>query len=74
MIFAASAGAVGDARSKIGGGKISDARFVLLFFLDREDDVGFFPPPRDVLAAKGKGLDARQKLEKMRNLKVRIET
>jgi len=45
----ASAGAVGDARSKIGGGKISDAR--------------------DVLAAKGKGLDARQKLEKMRNLK-----
>ena len=34
----------------------------------------FFPPPRDVLAAKGKGLDARQKLEKMRNLKVRIET
>ena len=25
---------------------------------------------RDVLAAKGKGLDARQKLEKMRNLKV----
>jgi len=46
-----SAGTVGDARSKIGGGggKISDAR--------------------DVLAAKGKGLDARQKLEKMRNLK-----
>ena len=34
----------------------------------------FFPPPRDVLAAKGKGLDARQKLERMRNLKVRIET
>ena len=34
----------------------------------------FFPPPRDVLAAKGKGLDARQKLEKMRNLKVGIET
>ena len=25
---------------------------------------------RDVLAAKGKGLDAREKLEKMRNLKV----
>jgi len=44
-----SAGTVGDARSKIGGGKVSDAR--------------------DVLAAKGKGLDARQKLEKMRNLK-----
>jgi len=44
-----SAGTVGDARSKIGGGKISDAR--------------------DVLSAKGKGLDARQKLEKMRNLK-----
>jgi len=44
-----SAGTVGDARSKIGTGKISDAR--------------------DVLAAKGKGLDARQKLEKMRNLK-----
>jgi len=44
-----STGTVGDARSKIGGGKISDAR--------------------DVLAAKGKGLDARQKLEKMRNLK-----
>ena len=73
MISAAPAGAVGDARSKIGGGKISDARFVLLFFLDGEDDC-FFPPPRDVLAAKGKGLDARQKLEKMRNLKVRIET
>ena len=39
---------------------------------------GFFSPFcgkifhffRDVLAAKGKGLDARQKLEKMRNLKV----
>ena len=26
---------------------------------------------RDVLAAKGKGLDAREKLEKMRNLKVK---
>ena len=39
-----------------------------------EKMIVFFPPPRDVLAAKGKGLDARQKLEKMRNLKVRIET
>ena len=29
---------------------------------------------RDVLAAKGKGLDARQKLEKMRNLKVKMQT
>ena len=38
-----------------------------------EKMIVFFPPPRDVLAAKGKGLDARQKLEKMRNLKVRIE-
>ena len=33
--------------------------------------IAFF---RDVLAAKGKGLDARQKLEKMRNLKVKIQT
>ena len=70
-LLAGSAGTVGDARSKIGGGggKISDARFggILLF----QDENTFF---RDVLAAKGKGLDARQKLEKMRNLKVKIQT
>ena len=53
MIFAASAGAVGDARSKIGGGKISDARFVLLFFLDGEDDC-FFSTSKRCAGCKGK--------------------
>ena len=65
-MFAGSAGTVGDARSKIGGGKISDARFGGATKFKMQP--AFF---RDVLAAKGKGLDARQKLEKMRNLKVR---
>lgn len=42
--------------------------WVMLLF---QDENTFF---RDVLSAKGKGLDARQKLEKMRNLKVKTQT
>lgn len=44
-------GAIGDARSKIGQGKIADARDLL------------------GLKAKSSGMDARERLEKMRNLK-----
>ena len=71
-LLAGSAGAVGDARSKIGGGgKISDARFVGNAAVFHDENTFFL---RDVLSAKGKGLDARQKLEKMRNLKVKTQT
>ena len=71
-LFAGSAGTVGDARSKIGGGgKISDARFVGNAAVFHDENTFFL---RDVLSAKGKGLDARQKLEKMRNLKVKTQT